>query len=146
MLDSLNILAPPSAIYAATSHGQADGYLSNAFDPERLITQARGILFDKDFDTFVGTGVSGIIGASVLASALNKNLLIVRKPGEASHSFEKVEGRLGLRWVFVDDLIASGETYMRVRSEIEVLPVTSRLVGAYIYGAYKGVSYWQDAV
>jgi orotate phosphoribosyltransferase len=129
----------------ATPHGQADGgYLSNAFDFVKLVEQGRLMLIDKDFDTFVGTGLSGTIGASVLAAALNKHLLIVRKPDDTgNHSGNKVEGRIGQKWVFVDDMISSGATLQRVQEVVSGLEGAPQYVASYTYGAYRGEPLWR---
>jgi orotate phosphoribosyltransferase-like protein len=71
------------------------------------------------YDTLVGTGLSGALMVPRLAEAINKNWLIVRKPGENSHSSYKVEGTLGKRWLFVDDCVDSGATYRYVCEQVK---------------------------
>jgi adenine/guanine phosphoribosyltransferase-like PRPP-binding protein len=102
-------------------------------DPAILITDAMQILRHIEFDSFVGTGLSGTLVAPVLARAMGRHFLIVRKDNDGSHSSSKCEGTLGNRWVFVDDFICSGDTYKRCRAAIAGLRVSSTCVGAYTY-------------
>jgi hypoxanthine phosphoribosyltransferase len=45
---------------------------------------------------------------------LNKNLVIIRKDSDKSHSSYAVEGDPGYSYLIVDDLICSGETLLRI--------------------------------
>lgn len=70
-----------------------------------------------NIDSIVCTGVSGLAVASAVCYLTNKNLVIVRKPGVASHASYLVEGlptKKPLRYIFLDDFISSGETVKRV--------------------------------
>src|SRR5438270_666376 len=90
-------------------------YLRRVFnDREELIWNAREILKEVDFDTMIGTGLSGSLVIPVLAEGLGKYWAIARKDNDGSHSYHKVEGLIGDRWIFVDDLIATGKTRKRV--------------------------------
>lgn len=88
------------------------------------------------FDTIVGTGLSGALIVPTLARKLNKHFALVRKP-DNSHSEMILEGSIGERWVFVDDLIISGATYRRVRTRINTVASSYYrrfvFVGAFIY-------------
>lgn len=73
-----------------------------------------------EFDTLVGTGVSGTVPLMSLANSLHVNWLTVRKPTDRSHNGNQLlSGKLGKRWIFLDDFISSGETLRRVYFEIE---------------------------
>lgn len=112
-------------------------YLTRAHDLPELIAKAKERLAGIDFDTFVGTGLSGTIAAPVLAYALNKKFLIVRKASDAelqNHSGHSSEGHLGARWVFVDDLISSGDTFRRVADVVGATDPDTRYAGIYLYG------------
>lgn len=95
------------------------------------------------FDTLVGTGLSGALVVPSLARALTRQgqpevkWLIVRKPEDSTHSSLPVEGDLGRRWVFVDDFIASGKTFRRVKDTIASLAHArkweTQLVASYEY-------------
>lgn len=72
-------------------------------------------LYGVEYDTIVGTGMSGVIAVARLAPALGKNALYVRKPDDNScHSSSRVEGYMGERILFVDDMISTGTTLMNV--------------------------------
>lgn len=91
-------------------------------DPQGVIERAREELADVDFDTFVVTGLSGASVASLLAYTLGKNYLILRKPDDTStHSSRRAVGKIGKRWVFLDDFICSGDTRDRVMEQLAEL-------------------------
>lgn len=116
-------------------------YLGNAFGDD-LVPNARLLLNGIEFDTMIGTGVSGTSVAPVLARALGVGFCIVRKDSDwkNSHSSAKVEGYLGRRWLFVDDLISMGNTLSRVLVAIESIPTwRTEFVGAYLYGTSPGI-------
>lgn len=119
------------------------GYMGHAFvSREQQIAQARAVLLDPrvpDFDTMVGSGLSGTLLVPRLADVFECHWLIVRKPQdvERSHAHQPAEGNLGRRWLFVDDFISGGLTVKRC---IETIGDLSRefaqpteCVGAYLY-------------
>lgn len=79
--------------------------------PSTVIDQAREVLHTNKVqaDTLVGRGLSGTIAVTVLGPALGMHWAVARKR-EHTHSQFVLEGRLGSRWLFVDDLICSGST------------------------------------
>lgn len=114
-------------------------YSFKAFDePEALILAARQALKDVTYDTMVGRGLSGALVVPILARALGKKWAIVRKPGDGSHSTSRFEGEIGRRWIFVDDFIASGNTYFQTEEVVLAEGIANgewpQLVGAYLYG------------
>ncbi len=84
------------------------------------------------FDTVVVTGLSGTLLGLSVATALDVNLAVVRQ-WAATHSSRMVEGRIGERWILVDDLICSGDTLYRVVENVFRVAPQSVLVGAYCY-------------
>lgn len=97
------------------------------------------------FDTIVCTGVSGVLFASPLALLMKKNLVIIRKNRDGSHSGRKVEancaeGEVG-KWIFVDDLVDSGATRKRVKREMKLWADTATYLGDYLYES----AYFEDA-
>lgn len=123
----------------------ADGYLStvqNSYfsklftNPDDVIKDARKLLKNVDFDTMVGMGLSGSLVIPRLAEALGKQWFIVRK-SDNSHACNKGEGRIGHKWLFVDDFIASGDTRQRVKNTIRDLSekynFPTEYVGTYTY-------------
>jgi hypothetical protein len=113
-------------------------YLTQLFDePDVAIQQFRVKMRAVDFDTLVGTGISGTLSAQLFARALGVNFAIVRKETDSTHSTNNVEGNIGKRWVFVDDLVASGDTRRRVREAMKrfclIQSFESTYVGQYLY-------------
>jgi adenine/guanine phosphoribosyltransferase-like PRPP-binding protein len=113
-------------------------YLSNLFeDPAGTVARFRAKVRHVDFDTLVGTGLSGALAAQLLAQSVSCHFAVVRKSGESTHSNNTVEGVIGKRWLFVDDLVASGETRSRVKAAMQSFcdehGFESVYVGDYLY-------------
>lgn len=105
-------------------------------DPAGIVTGAMRNLAGVQFDTFVCRGISGILVAPLLARAMSKHFLIVRKADELSHSYCKVEGTFGHYWIFVDDFISSGETRRKCQEAVrEMVCGPGVFVGTYEYSA-----------
>jgi hypothetical protein len=92
------------------------GYMTMCWSPEEIVRNLRASLADNpvEFDTMVGTGLSGALVIPALAVAFDVFPLIVRKEGDSSHAMQRLEGTLGLRWLFVDDFRDTGATEARV--------------------------------
>lgn len=98
------------------------GYFSPALKPNirPLITQAKHALADVDFDTIVGTGMSGALFVPQLARSMGKHFVLVRKKNVPSHSpGRRLVGTLGRRWIFVDDFVGLGDTRRDVRRAVD---------------------------
>lgn len=119
-------------------------YLSNAFaEPGALIGPAQKALEGVEYDTMIGTGLSGALVVPLLARAFGKHWAIVRKSTEDCHSGQFIEGTIGHRWLFVDDLIDRGGTLEqvvdKVRWALEGRPEHAMsFAGAYLYGSSRG--------
>ena len=100
-------------------------YLSCIFNRKSQDNAMRWIksvikLYDLKFDGFIVTGVSGITMGSVAARTLRKDLVVCRKRNDDKHSYYYVENyKPNKRYVFLDDLIATGDTYERVCNQME---------------------------
>lgn len=107
-------------------------YFSEAFDDDSdtLVKTARTLLKDVDFDTMVGTGLSGSLVIPVLARAFDVNFAIVRKE-PSPHDSSLVVGRIGQRWLFVDDFVSGGETRRRVKEAVKTATETHRTWNPY---------------
>jgi orotate phosphoribosyltransferase-like protein len=79
------------------------------------------------FDTIAFTGQSGALVAPLLAIKMGKNLLMVRKEHDVSHSFSNFEGYFKIKnYIILDDLISTGNTVKRVYKQIhEQFPCSS---------------------
>lgn len=126
---------------------RVSGYFADGVkDYDTVLDVARVSLNDVDYDTLVGTGLSGALVIPRLAHDLDKHWAIVRKPDDSAHACYQVEGTLGKRWLFVDDCIESGKTWVRVREEISkhveeygiYTDFTTRYIGAYTYSFNVG--------
>jgi orotate phosphoribosyltransferase len=84
--------------------------------------------FFKDWDNdviLIGTGVSGTLALGIIAGIYPKIPIgIVRKKTENCHSTYSIECQYRngqyRRWVFVDDLTATGETFRNVKAAVDV--------------------------
>jgi hypothetical protein len=125
---SLQIVDPKTP---ATRHGIT--YLERAFDnPAVIVTDAMHALNGVQFDTLIGTGLSGCLVVPTLARALGRHFAIVRKPNDGAHSPSCIAGEVGSKWLFVDEQICSGTTFRRVHDVMSRLPC--EFVGSFIYG------------
>ena len=70
------------------------------------------------FDSIACCGVSGLMVVPQIAELLNKNIVIVRKPDEKRYSDFYIEGVSPYRYIVVDDLICSGDTFKWIRQTI----------------------------
>lgn len=123
---------------SGVAHKHGCGYFNRAFgDPAPLITEAMDALRGVEFDTFVGTGLSGSLVAPLLARAMGRHFMIVRKEGDGSHSGFKVEGTIGSRWIFVDDFICSATTLYRCVDAINALGISAGCEGVLCYQKYN---------
>lgn len=99
-----------------------NSYFPRAFEPEEIRKRAQKHLKGKvDFDTIVGSGYSGALALGVIARSLKVNMVIVRKDADRNHSHcggVLVEGTLGKKWLFVDDFVSSGATFVRVHETL----------------------------
>lgn len=107
---------------------------------DKIIAAIRDSLSDKMdlFDGFVVQGYSMTIIGSILAHVLGKDIAVIRKPGEKRNSSYNSEGRHSQRWVFVDDLIASGATYTRVEFGVNQ-ELQGKIVGICLWSSYGDV-------
>jgi hypothetical protein len=112
-------------------------YMSTVHKPRKLKNLAKQHLAELDFDTLVGTGLSGTIATADVARYLKKNYLIVRKANDGSHSSMPVEGKLGKKWIFLDDLVSSGRTFCRVWDTVHKISADrnfkSEYAGMFLY-------------
>jgi adenine/guanine phosphoribosyltransferase-like PRPP-binding protein len=114
--------------------------LNHASDLMELASRtAKNILkLDIQFETIVGTGMSGGVIIPTLAILLDKSFLLIRKPNTDSHSDSDGVGFIGESWIFVDDFMVTGQTLDRVYNKIERLAKSAwlpvpELMGAYFY-------------
>jgi len=96
-----------------------------------------------EFDAIAVSGSSGLLVGPCVADLLQKNIILVRKPVDDTHSSEVVEGPKDGRYIIIDDLIDSGATIQRItRSIRSQLCEYSQCVGMVLY--HPKVSVWGD--
>jgi adenine/guanine phosphoribosyltransferase-like PRPP-binding protein len=112
-------------------------WLAPAIFPERrkqCITKALEVLIprDKDFDSIACQGTSGCWFASILAYHMHKHLVLVRKDNLDNHATVLVEAATIGNYLIVDDLVETGNTINRIRTEINKVDKAVS-VGLYLY-------------
>ena len=97
---------------------------------------------EDEFDAIVCTGVSGMLIGPTLAYLMDKRLAVVRKPedrsGKGNHATVDIESALNKkdRWLFVDDLIASGKTVQRIEHAMRMVTgFKGKMAGLYLYNS-----------
>jgi adenine/guanine phosphoribosyltransferase-like PRPP-binding protein len=119
--------------------------LFNRTKLEKALVAAEIELKEFDFEVIACRGVSGLAFASLLAHRMKKGLLIVRKPGEYTHSvYREVEGclpSLGRGWIIVDDIISSGATVLYIVEAVLGINGCKNFLGAYLYAS---VTKWKS--
>lgn len=104
-----------------------------------------GLTHFEGCDTIVGRGLSGALTVPYIARALGLRWAIARKDGDGSHSSECIEGTIGRRWVFVDDLISSGNTLTKTIISVNVtadeIGYETEFLGAITYAPFTIWSY-----
>jgi len=86
-----------------------------------------------EFDSIACCGVSGLMVVPQIAELLNKNIVVVRKPDEERYSNFWIEGASPYRYVVVDDLICSGNTFKWIRQAIYEDNPKAKCAGLYCY-------------
>lgn len=114
-------------------------YMEVVHDPTKLMGRFNHFVPESlEYDTLVGTGLSGTLAVAELARKLNKHYLVVRKDNDGTHSSLPVEGFLGKRWLFVDDVVDSGRTFARVWEKVQTITYhyefQSEFAGTFLYG------------
>jgi adenine/guanine phosphoribosyltransferase-like PRPP-binding protein len=122
------------------------GYLRHVLDPALLQSaisdfQRRVSEAGVDYDAIVVRGNSGTIFGGALSISTGKPVILVRKPNDNSHSGLTVEGYKNEldRYIFVDDIIASGGTFRASIQAVVKEKHLAKCVGIYLY---QDRNYW----
>lgn len=130
------------------SHASYLTHIFNHKKQNKVISNIRNLIKEKqlEFDGFIVTGISGVAMGAMVARSLKKDLVIIRKDNDNSHSSYKVENfKHGNSYIFLDDLIASGNTYRKVRKDFDICSskewlygrkcegVKSKIIGTMLY-------------
>jgi adenine/guanine phosphoribosyltransferase-like PRPP-binding protein len=127
---------------------ECSSYLDKALtDPARVVAHARDRLRGVKFDVIVVSGTSGLLIGPLMARAMRKRLAVVRKNvgKDSEHATHIVEGYLGGRFLFVDDLISSGKTrdyvMRQYRAACAQHDMPTEFAGSYLY---NDTAFWRD--
>jgi len=122
-------------------HIKAPNYAAWKYSPERIqkltkfLLSKQGWLKKQGIEGVVVSGTSGLVIAAALAVNPHWKLpyIYVRKPNDISNSHGYcVEGALGVKnVVFIDDLIASGDTLRHTKESLKEHHVTIKLCVLY---------------
>jgi adenine/guanine phosphoribosyltransferase-like PRPP-binding protein len=86
------------------------------------------------FDAIAFRGMSGSLLAPSLALALDKTLIMVRKPYEKNHSNRRIEGDCAARsYIIVDDQISMGDTVAAIIATVEKFAPQAEFKGVYLF-------------
>jgi adenine/guanine phosphoribosyltransferase-like PRPP-binding protein len=100
----------------------------------------------NEFDSVVVSGYSMALVGSIVAHALKKNIVLVRKPSELRISGYETEGIHNQRCIIIDDLVCTGNTFRRVLDGLKKINCTP--VGFVVYNdsytctKFDEVPYW----
>jgi hypothetical protein len=101
----------------------SSAYMAPLLDPTTLMQRVTKMVealapHADTFDTIAFSGYSGAVLGPMLAMRLDKNMLLVRKDTDSTHSSYLIEGTLHSRYIIADDLVCSGATAMRIQKSI----------------------------
>lgn len=110
-------------------------YLADFTNPaklkERIAMCVKALRPELDkFDAIAFTGMSGTLIAPPVAMELGKELLMVRKKAESSHSSFTVEGDYAARrFIIIDDFRASGRTERNILTAVKEVAPQAKYMG-----------------
>lgn len=93
------------------------------FERKQTIAECFRILVPHahKFKAIAFRGMSGALIAPSVADLMDKQIILVRKTeidDHRSHSFEPVEGTVGVDYFIIDDLTMSGRTVREIQTQI----------------------------
>lgn len=130
----------------ALTHLHGANYGANSYSPVLMRRTVRNLVRYMEriqpvlhFNGLAAQGQSGLLLLGALQLRTGLPVLAVRKPGEDCHSSSKMNGSVPsgepLRYLFVDDFIATGATFERVTSTIDKAVFDAKCVGGLAYEA-----------
>jgi adenine/guanine phosphoribosyltransferase-like PRPP-binding protein len=115
-------------------------YLHPLFQPNVFISRVNNLVrmikrSNIKFNAVAFRGMSGSIVAPVVAARLNKQMIMIRKSDDDSHSNLSVEGDTSVRsYIIIDDRIASGETVRTINRHLSEFTFNqAKLRGVFLY-------------
>lgn len=104
-------------------------YSNKIFNPvtrKKLVSKIKKYIKTNKIDAVAAIGQSGLILGSIVTHQMkNVGLISIRKPKETEHDQNMINSycedkNIYDKWIFVDDLIATGETFSRVIVSISI--------------------------
>lgn len=92
------------------------------------------------FKAIAFRGMSGALIAPSVADQMDKQIILVRKTeidDHRSHSFEPVEGTVGVDYFIIDDLTMSGRTIREIQQQI--FTAESEHINCTVHGKCVGI-------
>lgn len=134
----------------------ASSYLNKVLNrAERKLVIATAVRklrkFKDKFDAIAVTGSSGLLIGPAVADKLDKDLILVRKDKDNSHSCLSIEydgiSQPNMRYIILDDIVASGDTIRAIHRKMNenFFDVKFDYVGLYLYNQNsESFSYRRD--
>jgi adenine/guanine phosphoribosyltransferase-like PRPP-binding protein len=111
-----------------------------------IVKAATRALKDVEFDTIVFRGMSGALIAPIVAHKMGKEIVMLRKKDEQTHSIFGYEGYLDVqRYVIIDDFVSTGETVAKIIMDMRRRGA-AKFVGLYVYFSNLEKAGWYPAV
>lgn len=111
------------------------------------VTEDLSILIQNglEFDSIVCTGLSGLLIAPSVADILDKQIIVIRKNNEQSHSDYSIEGFVESPYIIIDDCISTGNTINRIVDQMKHSGYDPKCLGVYLY-APEHISFTSDYI
>ena len=115
-----------------------ENYLEKALNPSKIKKCIDDIVRGSEklpkFEAIAVTGLSGLLVGPIVAIELGLPLIVVRKDLKCAHSTNRVEGYAeGLKYIIIDDFVASGNTVHNIKLYIGDYSRSCKLVGALMW-------------
>lgn len=113
-------------------------HLLTLFDKQRFKKTIKRVIralspHKNKFDSIVCLGASGLIVPPICLE-LNKNMIVVRKQNEKTHSRFPVEGKKNLKnYVFLDDILESGGSASFMLKQMKLFNPDAVCQGLFFY-------------
>lgn len=121
---------------AATIHPTGNiisEHMEYYLDPQMLkkrLALACEVLEAFEFDTIAFRGMSGAFLGPSIATVLDKQMILVRKADDDSHSLYQTEGYKDVnRYIIVDDFVSSGSTKKAIIDAVTIFAPDSNFLG-----------------
>ena len=128
---------------------RAPGHTANLFRSPQSFRAVVKWVADKvragDYEAVAGSGNSGLLVVGAVAALVGVHIIAVRKHDDRPKGDVRIlncaiPASRPLRYAFVDDFIASGETIKRVHAAVAAYYPRAEMAGAILYNAWSEAS------